>query len=93
MGLLLGPNRARSTPTLTVIRPRIARTGQDRSKGYRTIILSGAELFLDEPGHSSCTGSPKAGEQFKEAAKHVLGLTEQLAELLKRRDFMEVKSE
>ena len=33
-------------------------------------------------------------EQFKEAAKHVLVLTEkQLAELLKRGDFMEVKSE
>jgi hypothetical protein len=33
-------------------------------------------------------------EQFKEAAKHVLGLTEnQLAELLKRGDFAEVKSE
>ena len=33
-------------------------------------------------------------EQFKEAAKHVLALTEkQLAELLERGDFMEVKSE
>jgi hypothetical protein len=33
-------------------------------------------------------------EQFKEAAKQVLALTEkQLAELLKRGDFMEVKSE
>jgi len=32
-------------------------------------------------------------EQFKEAAKHVLGLTEKhLAELLKRGDFMEVKT-
>ena len=33
-------------------------------------------------------------EQFKEAAKHVLALTDkQLAELLKRGDFLEVKSE
>ncbi len=33
-------------------------------------------------------------EQFREAAKHVLALTDQqLAELLKRGDFMEVKSE
>jgi hypothetical protein len=33
-------------------------------------------------------------EQFKEAAKHLLALMEkQLAELLKRGDFMEVKSE
>ncbi len=33
-------------------------------------------------------------EQFKEAAKHVLALTEkQLAELLKRGDFVEVKTE
>jgi hypothetical protein len=32
--------------------------------------------------------------KFKEAAKHVLALTEkQLAELVKRGDFMEVKSE
>ena len=32
-------------------------------------------------------------EQFKEAAKHVLALTEkQLAKLLKRGDFIEVKS-
>ncbi len=33
-------------------------------------------------------------KQFKEAAKHVLALTEkQLAELLKRGDFVEVKSD
>ena len=33
-------------------------------------------------------------EQFKEASKHVMALTEkQLAELLERGDFMEVKSE
>jgi hypothetical protein len=33
-------------------------------------------------------------EQFKEAAKHVLALTEKhLAELLKRGDFIEVKNE
>ena len=33
-------------------------------------------------------------EQFKEAAKHVLALTEnQLAALLERGDFVEVKSE
>ena len=32
-------------------------------------------------------------QQFKEAAKHVLALTEkQLAELVKRGDFMEVKA-
>jgi hypothetical protein len=31
-------------------------------------------------------------EQFKEAAKHVLALTEtQLAELLKKHDFVEIK--
>jgi hypothetical protein len=35
----------------------------------------------------------KDEEQFKEAAKHVLALTEkQLAELLVRGDFMEVKA-
>ncbi len=49
----------------------------------------------------SCTGSRKADgetsvtmkeEQFNEAAKHVLSLTEkQLAALIKRGDFVEVK--
>jgi hypothetical protein len=86
-----------------VIKQRIARPGQGRSKGYRAIIVfrrgtspGGARAF-------SVYGFAKSQrrnidddeeEQFKEAAKHVLALTEkQLAELLKRGDFMEVKSE
>ena len=86
-----------------VIKQRIARPGQGKSKDYRTIILfrrgtfSGATRAFFVYGFSK---SQRANinddeeEQFKEAAKHVLALTEkQLGELLKRGDFMEVKSE
>jgi hypothetical protein len=80
-----------------VIKQRIARSGQGRSKGYRTIILfrKGAKAFF-------VYGFPKSqrpnidGEeekQFKEAARYVLKLTEgQLEELLNRGDFVEVKA-
>ena len=67
-----------------VIKQRIARPGQGRSKGYRTIILfrRGAIAFF-------VYGFPKS--QREEATKHVLALTEKrLAELLKRGDFGEV---
>ena len=81
-----------------VIKQRIPRPGQRRSKGYRTIILfqSGARAFFvygfAKSQRANIDDDEK--EQFKEAAKHVLVLTEkQLAELLKRGDFMELKSE
>ena len=81
-----------------VIKQRISRPGQGRSKGYRTIILfrRGAKAFFvygfSKSQRANIDDDEK--EQFKEAAKHVLALTEkQLAELLKRGDFMEVKSE
>jgi hypothetical protein len=81
-----------------VIKQRIARPGQGRSKGYRTIIFfrRGAKAFLvygfAKSQRANITDDEQA--QFKKAAKHVLALTEkQLAELLKRGDFMEVKSE
>ena len=81
-----------------VIKQRIARPGQGRSKGYRTIILfrRGAKAFFvygfAKTQRANIDDAEKA--QFKEAAKHIFALTEkQLAELLKRGDFTEVKSE
>jgi hypothetical protein len=81
-----------------VIKQRIARLGQGKSKGYRTIILfqRGARAFFVygfAKSHRANIDDDEQ-EQFKEAAKHVLALTEkQLAELLNRGDFIEVKSE
>jgi len=81
-----------------VIKQRIARAGQGKSKGYRTIILfrRGARAFFAYGFAKSRRANINLDEEehFKEAAKHVLALTEkQLAELLKRGDFVEVKSE
>ncbi len=81
-----------------VIKQRIARPGQGRSKGYRAIILfrGGAKAFFVYGFAKSQRANidDDEEEQFKEAAKHVLALTEnRLAELLTRGDFMEVKSE
>jgi hypothetical protein len=81
-----------------VIKQRIARPGRGKSKGYRTIILfrRGARAFFEygfaKSQRANITDDEK--EQFKEAAKHVLALTEEhLADLLERGDFVEVKSE
>ena len=81
-----------------VIKQRISRPGHGRSKGYRTIILfrRGARAIFVYGFAKSQRANIDDGEkgQFKEAAKHVLALTEkQLAELLKRGGFVEVKSE
>ncbi len=81
-----------------VIKQRIARPGHGRSKGYRAIILfrRGAKAFFVYGFAKSRRANidDEEEEQFREAAKHVLALTDQqLAELLKRGDFMEVKSE
>ena len=80
-----------------VIKQRIARPGQGRSKGYRTIVFfrRGTTAFFVYGFAKSQRANIDRDEeeQFKEAAKHVLALTEkQLAELLKKGDFMEVKS-
>jgi hypothetical protein len=80
-----------------VIKQRIARPGQGKSKGYRTIILfrRGAKAFFEYGFTKSQRANIDDDEEarFKEAAKYVLGLTEKhLAELLKRGDFVEVKS-
>jgi hypothetical protein len=81
-----------------VIKQRIARPGQGRSRGYRTIIFfrRGIKAFFvygfAKSQRANLDDDEK--EQFKEAAKHVLALTEtQLAEQLKKGDFMEVKNE
>jgi hypothetical protein len=81
-----------------VIKQRIARPGQGRSKGYRTIILfrRGGKAFFEYGFSKSHRANINDDEevQFKEVAKRVLALTEkQLAELLKRGDFVEVKRE
>jgi hypothetical protein len=81
-----------------VIKQRIARPGQGKSQGYPVIILfrRGAAAFFvyGFPKSQRANIDDDEEEQFKEAAKHVLALTEkQLTELLKRGDFMEVKSE
>jgi hypothetical protein len=80
-----------------VIKQRIARLGQGRSKGYYAIILfrRGDKGFF-EYGFSKSQRSNidrDEEEQFKRAAKHVLALTEnQLAQLLKKGEFVEVKA-
>ena len=81
-----------------VIKQRIARPGQGRSKGYRTIVLirRGARaFFVYRFSKSQRTNiDDDEEEQFKEAAKLVLALTEtQLTVRLERGDFVEVKSE
>jgi hypothetical protein len=81
-----------------VIKQRIARPGQGRSKGYRTVILYRREtkaFFVYGFAKSQRANiHDDEVEQFKQAAKHVLALTErQLAELVKRGDFTEIEKQ
>ena len=81
-----------------VIKQRIARPGQGRSRGYRTIILfrRGAKAFFVYGFSKSRRANIDDDEeqQFKEAAKIVLSLTEKaLAARLQEGDFVEAKSE
>ena len=81
-----------------VIKQRIARPRQGKSKGYRSIILFrlGAKAFFVYGFAKSQRANinDDEEEQFKEAAKIVLSLTEHaLAVRLKRGDFVEAKSE
>ena len=80
-----------------VIKQRIARPGEGRSKGYRTIILfrrgSRAFFVFGFSKNQRANIDDDEEKQFKEAAKHVLALTEkQLGALLERGDFVEVKA-
>ena len=79
-----------------VIKQRIARRGRGKSGGYRTIILfrQGERAVFIYGFAKSERANINADEekQFKEAARHVLALTEkQLAALVEERDFVEVK--
>src|ERR1035438_9522237 len=98
--LLPVPKKARLTPTLAVMSSSSGspdRVREDR-RATGPSSYSGAEprrFFVYGFAKSQRANiNHDEKEQFKEAAKHVLTLTEkQLAELLKRGDFMEVKSE
>jgi len=79
-----------------VIKQRIARSGQGRSGGYRTIVIfrRGDRAVFIYGFAKSERDNIRADEEkeFKEAAKHVLNLTEmQLAELVQQGDFVEVR--
>lgn len=79
-----------------VIKQRIARAGQGKSGGFRTIIFfrRGERAVFAYGFAKSDRANLDADEekQFKEAARHVLRLTEkQIEELVKNGDFMEVK--
>lgn len=81
-----------------VIKQRIARPGQGRSGGYRTIIFfrrSERAVFAYGFAKSERANIDADEEkQFKEAARHVLRLTgKQIEELVKRGDFVEVTYE
>jgi len=81
-----------------VIKQRIARPGQGRSKGYRTIIFlrRGDKAFFVYGFAKSQRANidDNEREQFKDAARIVLALTgPQLVVRLKRGDFVEVKGE
>jgi hypothetical protein len=81
-----------------VIKQRIARQGQGKSGGYRTIIffLRGARAVFAYGFAKSARANIDADEekQFKEAARHVLRLTEkQIEELVKKGDFVKVRYE
>ena len=79
-----------------VIKQRISRPGESKSKGYRSIVLyrKGDRAFF-------VYGFPKSGlgnirddeqEQFKKAAKSILALSdEQVRQLIENGQFEEVK--
>jgi hypothetical protein len=78
-----------------VIKQRIARPGQGKSGGYRTIILfkqGQRAVFIYGFAKSERANIDTDEEkQFKDAARHVLRLTEkQITELVKGGDFVEV---
>jgi hypothetical protein len=81
-----------------VIKQRIARLGRGKSGGYRTIIFfrraSRAVFVYGFAKSDRANISTDEERQFREAARHVLELTEtQIGELLRRGDFVEVRYE
>lgn len=78
-----------------VIKQRIARHGESKSNGYRSIILyrGGDKSFFVYGFSKSELGNIREDEevQFKKMAKHVLSLTDaQLSELIENGQFEEV---
>ena len=78
-----------------VIKQRIARPGEGKSKGLRTIILfrKGKIAFFVYGFSKSALGNIREDEeeQFKKMARHVLALTdEQLRQLIEAGQFEEV---
>lgn len=81
-----------------VLKQRVARSGHGKSGGFRTIILYRAAkhaFFVYGFAKSDRANIEDDEEaQFKKAAAHVLGLSdEQLAELIRKRQFSEVKDD
>ncbi len=79
-----------------VIKQRIARPGQGKSGGYRTIILfrrgERAVFVYGFAKSNRANIDAEEEKQFKEAARHVLRLTEkQIAKLVENGDFVEIK--
>ena len=80
-----------------VIKQRIARSGQGKSGGYRTIIVfkKGEKAFFVYGFAKSERGNIDKGETdaFKKAAKELLALSdEQIKKLIEKEGLTEVKS-
>lgn len=79
-----------------VIKQRVARPGQGKSGGYRTIILyRKADRAFFVYGFAKSQQSNISNEEqaaFKQAAQYILGLSEEhLAEMIRKGQFSEVK--
>jgi hypothetical protein len=79
-----------------VLKQRIARPGEGKSGGYRSIVLfrQGERAVFLYGFSKSERDNIKADEEkaFQKAAKHVLALTDkQMVALVKNGDFVEVK--
>lgn len=78
-----------------VVKQRVARPGQGRAGGYRTLILyrqaHRAFFVYGFPKSQQANISDEEAAAFKKAARHVLELTdEQLAALIRNGQFSEV---
>ena len=81
-----------------VIKQRIARPGEGKSKGYRSIVLyrKGDKAFFVYGFPKSDLGNIRDDEQeeFKKAAKPILALSdEQIRQLIENGQFEEVKKD
>ena len=81
-----------------VIKQRIARPGESKSKGYRSIVLyrRGDKAFFAYGFPKSDLGNIRDDEQeqFKKAAKSILALSdEQIHQLIENGQFEEVKKD